>query len=146
MNMAEMNRFTKAELEKISIREIMGEKAYFYYSTIEDFILEDAYVLRQGVCDSFALALHDEFGYEGWYIEEPCHYFCSTVRNGKKYYIDAMGVCNDLNTLLDKPGVTEDDLLPQDFEKTREFKEHLGREGYEFSKEFIKKYRRYYQI
>lgn len=140
-----MKRFSDQELINFDFEEVMGSKTALYNVESDDFVLESAHVLYQGVCDSFALALYDEFGYDVFFSKELNHFFCRAISEGKTYYIDARGTCDSLNVLLNNR-VIDGDLIQQDVEEIRRFEGYYSKEGYEFAKEFINQHRDYYKI
>lgn len=89
------------ELHARSYADVMGlesdpEDDEFPYST--------AYDLHMGICDLFAKALQDAFGYEMARIDydSSFHYFCRTDKDGTTCYIDASGISTNLKDL--QPG------------------------------------------
>lgn len=87
-----MKRFSDDELSDIQYEDIV-EHPY-----------TNAYDLHMGSCDLFALALHEEFGYEMCRIDYPrsFHMFCRTEKEGQIIYIDASGMSSNLQEL--QPG------------------------------------------
>ena len=120
--------YTKEDLEKISIADFSEELKqipYINYSDLlvespdSEFVLDTADIFRQGVCQLFAYALWEAFGYGVYIIRGGCsfHIFCKS--KDRLSYIDIRGKTNDFYTFisgLDVPTLPNDVSEPYSFE------------------------------
>ena len=102
------NYYHKSDLMEISIERY--EKALreadvgYSKSLLEDpeseFVLYDADVFRQGVCQLFAYALNEKFGYPVYKIQSinTFHVFCKSY--DKQKYIDVRGITEDFTVFI----------------------------------------------
>ena len=97
------NYYSKEDLELISIKKYLGTDK----SIIElvddidsDFVLDNADVFRQGVCQLFAYALKQRFNYPVFVItvDGHLHIFCKSEDG--KYYIDVRGITSDFEKFI----------------------------------------------
>ena len=95
-----MNYYKKADLQKIRIEsfseELRNNNQINYSDALvedidSDFILDDADIFRQGVCQLFAFALNQKYGYTAYILEvgNGFHIFCKS--SDKSEYIDVRG-------------------------------------------------------
>ena len=120
--------YTKEDLEAISIASFSEELKgipYINYSDVlvdlpdSEFVLDTADIFRQGVCQLFAYALWEAFGYGVYKIRVGCsfHIFCKST--DRLTYIDVRGKTNDFYTFisgLDVPTIPNDASEPYAFE------------------------------
>ncbi len=108
------------------------------------FVYEYADIFFNGACNIFALALHDEFGYEVYESTKyKCHYFC--IYMGK--FIDFRGICDRIQYPDSTKYIEEYKLV--DLEPEREIIKNntsFEKEGYEFALEFIRQNRDRYVL
>ncbi|MBE2989098.1 hypothetical protein IMK14_00255 [Sneathia sp. DSM 16630] len=95
--------FCKEDLEQISIKEYLGtDKSIteLVNDIDSDFVLDNADVFKQGVCQLFAYALNQKFNYPVFIItvDERFHIFCK-LEDGK-YYIDVRGITLDFEKFI----------------------------------------------
>ena len=139
-----MNRYY--DLSSISYEDVMGVPAPegddgdengFPYSTAHDF--------KMGICDIFAVVLYKEFYYIPLQVDDEHgnleHAFCFDLDS--TMYVDASGWYETAEELLGHPA--EPKALDLD-KAYREIKENrfYQREGYDFAKAFVSKYRERY--
>ena len=98
--------YHKEELGNICIKEYleMDKQLLDMIDASDDcFPFEFADIFLQGVCQLFAYALNEQFGYPVYIIEElpepkKVHVFCKS--NDKEKYIDIRGITSIFNTLM----------------------------------------------
>ena len=128
-----MKRFSEEELKRIQYEDIV-EHPFCNAST-----------LHMGVCNIFAKALHDIYGYELCHIDydKSFHDFCRTIANGQMVYIDVSGVSTDLRDLQPGRNVDEEKIIGN---WTVELKDEFDWTAYDFAVHMIQKYNDYYEI
>lgn len=113
--------YSKTDLEQISIKKYLGtdESITALVDDIDsDFVLDNADVFRQGVCQLFAYALNEKFEYPVFKIavDRSFHIFCKS-KDGK-YYIDVRGITSDYDKFIsgvDVPYKPVDNSEPYSF-------------------------------
>ena len=95
--------FCKEDLEQISIKEYLGSDKSITELVDDidsDFVLDNADVFRQGVCQLFAYALNQKFNYPVFIItvDGRFHIFCKSEDG--KYYIDVRGITPDFEKFI----------------------------------------------
>lgn len=95
--------YCKDELQQISIKKYLGADKTITKLLDDDnseFILDNADVFRQGVCQLFAYALHKTYKYPVYKlsVNRGFHIFCKS-ENGK-YYIDVRGITSDFEKFI----------------------------------------------
>lgn len=111
---------------------------------------KDAYVFLHGSCQLFALALHENFGYEVYEIRNNqgvmVHTFCLADYKGQVVYVDIRGVTTNIvecmsefpalysGYSIDKHNIEEDRRLEIEGEEI----------GYQFAQSIIQQYPKYY--
>ena len=95
--------FCKEDLEQISIKEYLGTDKSITELVDDidsDFVLDNADVFRQGVCQLFAYALNQKFNYPVFIIsvDGRFHIFCKSEDG--KYYIDVRGITPDFEKFI----------------------------------------------
>ena len=152
-----MKYYNKGDLEAISIAEFSEElksnPAINYTDSLitsadSDFVLDTADVFRQGVCQLFARALQDKFGYSVYKIEvgKSFHIFCKS--EDKLTYIDVRGKTTDFHEFIagsDLPAISCDVSKPYQFE-TDDFDGDYYEIGLAFAKAIITRDEKRYQI
>lgn len=101
-----MKYYNKSDLSKLGILQFMekiecGKAMDLRQIIVNDlrFVFYDADVFRQGVCQLFAYALHQRFGYKVHIIkaQNRCHIFCKTLDN---QYVDVRGMTHSFNEFI----------------------------------------------
>lgn len=128
-----MKRFTEAELRGFDYEEIVQHP------------FTDAGDLHMGVCNIFAKALQDTYGYEIWHIEydRSFHDFCVAEKDSQVIYIDATGMSIRLEDLqpgklLDYNRITKKWVVS--------FEDEFDWTAYDFAIHFIDRNPEYFDI
>ena len=95
--------YTKEDLEKISIKKYLGTDERIVElvdGRDSEFVLDNADVFRQGVCQLFAYALNEKYKYPVFImtVDRCFHIFCKS-KDGK-YYVDVRGITSDFNRFI----------------------------------------------
>ena len=111
---------------------------------------DNAYIFLQGICNIFALCLHNKYGYEICELNDEngtCHYFCIDYNKGVKRYIDVRGITtsyeefiNEFPNLKNKNIIQHKKINPLDF-KDDEIWENAG---YKFAEYVIDEKEKFY--
>ena len=123
-----------------------------------DFLYTNSWIFLHGSCNLFALALHDEFGYEVYEIRDKenhmRHVFCKSLYQGQEVYIDVRGITTDIRECLSEfrndfynsfnNGVYQ--IFPRNIEEDIPLECEGDKTGYLFAKSIIKRYRQYYDL
>lgn len=150
-----MKYYCKKDLLNISIAEfadILKSDPSINYTDalLEDadteFILDDADVFRQGVCQLFAFALQEEFGYKVYKISVKggIHIFCKSPDGAE--YIDVRGKTHSFREFIlgsDVPITDEDSSEEYSFEED-DFSGDYYDIGLAFARELIRNDRERY--
>lgn len=133
----ELNQYLEKEISPNQINSIDLDCPY-----------EDADIFRQGSCQIFAYALHEEFGYKVYKIQvgKSFHIFCKSDDESK--YIDVRGITSDFNTFITGSDVSN---VEQDVSKEYKFEEddftcEFADIALAFAKSIIKKGRERYKL
>ena len=123
-----MKYYTKADLEGIHITDFSKELKeipeinytdMLVESSDSEFVLDTADIFRQGICQLFAYALQEEFGYSVYKIQvgNSFHIFCKSEDGST--YIDVRGKTTDFYSFIsgsDVPTIPYDISEPYSFE------------------------------
>ena len=128
-----MKRCSEEELAGIQFEDVMEHP------------FNNAGSLHMGVCNVFAKALHDIYGYEICHIdyEKSFHDFCRTISNGRIVYIDASGASADLRDLQPGHKIEVEKIVGS---WTVKLKDEFDWLAYDFAVHMIKKYNDYYDV
>lgn len=107
------------------------------YSTAEQ--------LHMGSCDLFALALHEEFGYEMFRVDyqNSFHMFCRTEKDGKTIFIDASGMSENVHDLQPGKHFNIEDAYSVE---NLVFEDGWDEVGIRFARCFIHRFSEYYDV
>ena len=116
-----------------------------------DYVYTSAWVLLNGSCTLFALALYEEFGYEVMEIRDSqdrmTHVFCKSTYHGQDTYIDVRGVTTDFAECAAnfrhflRNGYH---IVPRNLDEDRRMDNEGDKTGYPFAQSIVRRYRDYY--
>ena len=144
-----------------SLRSVKNED----YSKIQcedkdatDYLYIDSEIFLHGSCNLFALALHDEFGYDVYEIRnnenKMRHVFCKSTYQGQEVYIDIRGITTDLNECMFEFKTNFYNcvcngtycITPRNLEEDIYLENEGDKTGYLFAKTIIKRFYQYYDV
>ena len=99
----QQNYYSKKDLEQKSIKDYLGTDkniTELVDNNNSDFVLDNADIFRQGVCQLFAYALNKKYKYPVFKItvNGAFHIFCK-AEDGK-FYIDVRGITSDFDEFI----------------------------------------------
>lgn len=85
----------------LSLKE-QGEILQVIETDSDQYYVSDANDFKQGLCQLFALALHDIFGYNTFLFKNgsSSHYFCKAAFETEILYIDVRGIISDFQRFI----------------------------------------------
>lgn len=131
--------YTKEDLEKISIKKYLGTDERIVElvdGRDSEFVLDNADVFRQGVCQLFAYALNEKYKYPVFImtVDRCFHIFCKS-KDGK-YYVDVRGITSDFNRFISGTDIS---YTPVDISEPYSFaKEDLEGDYYDIGLQFAR--------
>lgn len=123
-----------------------------------DYLYVDAFLFLHGSCNLFALALHEEFGYEAYEIRDNenrmNHVFCKATYRGQDVYIDVRGVTTNFVECVSEfrksfyNSVCKGDyyIISRNLNEDRKLENEGDKTGFQFAQSIIKRYYGYYDV